>query len=366
MEFVKWEESLETGLPEVDRQHHHLIDVTNQFGVLLSQDRVSPDDVEKLLQELVAYAQYHFKEEEELMESAGIDLRHLDQHKKIHQSFFQDVGALQKQWLSGKNVSYEKLFEYLVNWLVFHILGSDKNLARQIDAINTGLTAEQAYAEQEKDLDPSTKTLLRSVKNLFNQVSSQNKELIDLNQSLEQNVEARTHDLQKANLELERLSTTDTLTGLYNRRYAMFALERLWDEVDVAGLGCMLIDADHFKEVNDNYGHDAGDIVLRELAKQLQYPLRTDDIVCRLGGDEFLVICPGTSQKGLVYIANQMHQHIKNLRIEFQGGSWSGSISVGLAVKSEEMSALEDLIKLADKGVYAAKEAGKNCIKFGL
>ncbi|MBN1957527.1 MAG: diguanylate cyclase, partial [Desulfuromonadales bacterium] len=214
-------------------------------------------------------------------------------------------------------------------------------------------------------LHPSTKTLLYSVKNLFNQVSLQNRELADLNQSLERRVEERTRDLQKANLELEKLSTTDTLTGLYNRRYAMLALEKLWANARTDDLGCMLVDADHFKEVNDTYGHDAGDIVLQELATQLKYPLRTDDIVCRLGGDEFLIICPDTDEEGLVHIAQQMHQHIGEQRIKFAGGFWPGSISVGLAARSKGMNKPEELIKLADNGVYAAKSAGKNCVRLG-
>ena len=173
-------------------------------------------------------------------------------------------------------------------------------------------------------------------------------------------------DLEKAHLAMEKLATTDVLTGLPNRRFALQALERLWAEANdnTAALGCLLIDADGFKSVNDTYGHDAGDKVLRELAKHLKNSVRTDDIVCRLGGDEFLVICPNTNKEGLENIANQIQNHIRDLSIQVLGGTWHGSISIGAAIKTPVMHNMEELIKAADNGVYAAKKNGRNCVKF--
>ncbi len=172
-------------------------------------------------------------------------------------------------------------------------------------------------------------------------------------------------DLSEANQKLGELASTDVLTGLSNRRHAMQILERLWAESikSNAPLACMMIDADGFKEINDSYGHDAGDLVLRELAKELQYAVRTDDIVCRLGGDEFLIICPNTTEEGSIHIANITHTKISELTVEVAGGAWQGSISVGVAVKTDSMRSPGDLIKAADRGVYAAKEAGKNCVR---
>jgi diguanylate cyclase (GGDEF)-like protein len=173
-------------------------------------------------------------------------------------------------------------------------------------------------------------------------------------------------DLEEAHSKMEKLASTDVLTGLANRRFALQALERLWAEANdnSVPLGCLLIDADGFKKVNDNYGHDAGDRVLCELAKQLNYAVRTDDIVCRLGGDEFLIICPGTNKEGLEHIANQIHSQIANLTITVSDGAWHFSVSIGAAVKKPTMKTMEALIKAADNGVYAAKKAGKNCVRF--
>ncbi len=134
-------------------------------------------------------------------------------------------------------------------------------------------------------------------------------------------------------------------------------------EVFNISLACMMIDADDFKQINDKFGHDAGDSVLRELAKELQYAVHTDDIACRLGGDEFLIILPNTDKQGAMNIAKNTHARIAIMKIKVNGGAWYGSISVGVAVKNNSMQNLEDLIKTADRGVYAAKKAGRNCVR---
>jgi hemerythrin len=124
----------------------------------------------------------------------------------------------------------------------------------------------------------------------------------------------------------------------------------------------MMVDADGFKQINDNYGHDAGDEVLRQLSKNLRFSMRTDDIVCRLGGDEFLIICPQTSQEGALNAAEFMRQTVATLRIQAEKGVWKGSVSIGVASRSPDMQGPEDLIKAADEGVYIAKRNGRNCV----
>jgi len=155
------------------------------------------------------------------------------------------------------------------------------------------------------------------------------------------------------------------LTGLPNRRHAIQRLAQLWDESTKSGtpLACMMVDADGLKLVNDNYGHAAGDRMLQELARQLGYAIRSDDIACRLGGDEFLIICPHTSQSGAKRIADLVHAEISALTVPIAGENWQRSISIGVAARNAGMQTPEELIKAADKGVYAAKEAGKNCVR---
>jgi len=148
--------------------------------------------------------------------------------------------------------------------------------------------------------------------------------------------------------------------------HALRQFSALWKESVQEGipLSCMMIDADHFKEVNDTYGHDAGDDVLRELALTLQHAVRSDDIVCRLGVDEFLILCPNTEQEGRgMYIAEVIRKQVAALRVKTGGGAWQGSISIGFSTRTDQTKNHEALIKQADDGVYMAKRDGKNCVR---
>lgn len=365
MDVFQWDYNFETGLAEVDQQHKHLVKIINAFGQLLSQNKVDSAALENVLAELIAYTQYHFEEEEKLSCRAGVDQRHVQLHEAEHRNFLQEVTLLHQQLNMSRDEIGKDLFEFLMNWLACHILGSDVSLARQIKAIESGHSAGDAYLMEEKAVDKATGLLLKSLKNLFAQVSTRNRQLAELNQTLEIKISERTRALSEANQKLGKLALTDALTGLSNRRHGLQLLEQLWEEAAPNGtsLACLMIDADGFKAINDNFGHDAGDIVLRELAKQLKYAVRTDDIVCRLGGDEFLILCPKTDEKGALQIANLTCTKISALTVPVPGGAWQGSISVGVAAKTDAMKTPEDLIKAADRGVYAAKNAGKNCVK---
>ncbi|MCK5687611.1 GGDEF domain-containing protein, partial [Myxococcota bacterium] len=168
-----------------------------------------------------------------------------------------------------------------------------------------------------------------------------------------------------ANLYLEKLASTDAMTSLSNRRYGLQQLSLLWDESAKAEtpIVCIMADTDYFKEINDNYGHEAGDLVLCQVATTLQDAIRSDDILCRLGGDEFLIICPNTDQKGGLYVAEILRKKISELQILVGDGSWKGSISLGVAARTPEQKNYEELLRLADKAVYRAKKDGRNCVR---
>lgn len=365
MNAFQWNESFVTGLGAVDAQHHHLVDLINRLGEQLADNLFSEDDLEDLLKELVDYARYHFTEEEDLMARASMDARHVDDHKAAHAGFIDEVVMLRKGLGKDNPQAAMRLLDYLSHWLAYHILGQDQNMAAQLRSIAVGASPAEAFAVEEETAEGATGPLLTALSGLFAQASERNRELLQLAQALEVRVEQRTRELVEANHKLEVLALTDPLTGLPNRRHARNWLETLWSESvsDRYPLACMMLDADHFKAVNDTHGHDAGDRVLVDFAHTVRDALRTDDLVFRLGGDEFLVICPRTDLESGLQVAGRIHQAIAKLRVPTGDSYWIGSSSIGVAVRTPEMRGLDELIQMADRGVYLAKEQGRNCVR---
>ncbi|MCW8994427.1 MAG: bacteriohemerythrin [Psychromonas sp.] len=366
MEAFTWDKSFVTGLDGVDQQHFYLVGLINQFGKLLAQNELSEKELESIFQELHDYTFYHFQHEEKLMKRAGIDFQFFSLHSDAHQNFLLEITVMQAEISVDNNASLRDFFDFLTHWLAYHILGMDQNMARQIAAIENGCSPEQAYQATSIEVDDATEALLRALNYMFKQVSERNKELHQLNKTLEMQVAQRTQALLEANQHLQRIAVTDVLTELPNRRYAMSHLSLLWGKAEQQNnpLSCLMIDVDYFKEVNDKYGHCAGDQVLIELSQRLQQTLRTDDIICRLGGDEFLVICENTDFAGARYIAQLLCSSVAELKVNVgKGGTWFGSVSIGVATKQDKMLEMDELIKMADQGVYQAKKAGKSCVK---
>ncbi len=368
MESFHWGKHFETAIASVDEQHHGLVDLINEFGELLIQPgAVSGAAIEDLFNRLATYAQYHFEEEEALMQEAGLDPHHVQSHVLAHTRFVRDVTLLHDGVAQRPQAAHE-LLKFLTYWLAYHILGSDQDMAKQIRAIGSGQTPEAAYRSNEIIQSGATEPLLVALNGLFQQVSERNRELMELNRTLEEKVTERTLSLSQANQRLEQIALTDVLTGLPNRRHAMAWLEHVWVEAekDDSPLSCVMIDADGFKQVNDRYGHEAGDEVLRQLARQLRYCVRTDDTVCRLGGDEFLIICPGTDLDGALLAAEAVRRDIAQMRVSVtDGGQWVGSVSMGVAARVPAMKTFDAIIKLADDGLYIAKRRGRNCVACG-
>ena len=365
MESFRWDQCFVTGLPTVDEQHHYLVDIINQFGELLMQPQgASAQEVERLIQELKNYTIYHFREEEALMVKARLEPRYIEPHRKEHMQFLQDVTHMHADVSGDNREAATALLNFLSNWLAYHILGSDQLMASLMRAHEAGTPTDEAYSTFQKNKDPATATLLQAMSRLVTQVSERSRALFELNQTLEARVAQRTLELSEINHRLETMAMTDVLTGLPNRRQAMLVLEREWQNATQQGsiLACMMIDADGFKKINDTHGHDAGDEVLRQLARCLQHAVRNDDVVCRLGGDEFLIICASTPLEGALRTAEKVRQDVAALRVPAGNGQWVGSISVGVAARNPALKGVEDLLKAADDGVYQAKANGRNCV----
>ncbi len=365
MDSFLWTDQFMTGLSEVDRQHKHLVGIINRFGASLSDNEVVLADIAAVCAELFDYVTYHFQEEEALMSQVEVDRRHVGVHVEEHRVFLAEATSIFAGVSADNAEAARQLLRFLLPWLAFHILHADQNMSRQIVSIRSGSTPGKAYVEGEHSVDSATEPLVGALSGMFHLVSDQNEKLDQANRSLEAKVAARTKELSEANRRLEELALTDSLTGLPNRRHAMRRLADLWGESTQAGtpLVCVMIDADYFKAVNDNHGHDVGDTVLYELSRTLQDSLRNDDVVCRLGGDEFLLICPNTDLDGGMRVAELTHEAVSKLHISTGDDFWHGSISAGVAFRTADMKNFEALIKQADEGVYAAKQAGRNCVR---
>lgn len=170
--------------------------------------------------------------------------------------------------------------------------------------------------------------------------------------------------LQELQAELQQSALTDPLTELHNRRYFNQITERLMElsKRNNEPLSVVILDIDLFKSVNDTYGHQVGDEVIKVLANRLKKYQRKSDIACRLGGDEFILLLPNTTVDGAEYVANKIRESVNETVIETnEGDSVTFSISLGVSEANKGMN-LKDTIRKADESLYEAKKHGRNCV----
>jgi diguanylate cyclase (GGDEF)-like protein/PAS domain S-box-containing protein len=161
---------------------------------------------------------------------------------------------------------------------------------------------------------------------------------------------------------LRRSVACDHLTGLANRRALFEACElelQRWRRAP-RPLSLVLIDADHFKRINDSFGHATGDAVLRHLAAGLSATFRAMDVVARLGGEEFVVLLPGCDEQAATTVAQRLCDRIAGHAVAVEGASVRYTVSVGVATMDAAVEGVDALIERADRAMYAAKAAGRN------
>jgi diguanylate cyclase (GGDEF)-like protein len=168
--------------------------------------------------------------------------------------------------------------------------------------------------------------------------------------------------LRETQSKLEFIAITDALTGIHNRGFLMKRGDEELDRIRRSSrpLGCIMIDLDHFKRINDTKGHVAGDIILKSVATRLRNSVRPYDVVGRYGGEEFMVLLPDTPFDQNVIVAKRICDQIRSTAFELENETITVTVSLGVACFTVADRTLSDLIKRADEGLYKAKAEGRD------
>lgn len=175
-------------------------------------------------------------------------------------------------------------------------------------------------------------------------------------------VATNRHQLQAANAQLQQLSSTDCLTGLYNRGHWEACLQLAHARHQRYGNATSLVmfDIDHFKRVNDTYGHQAGDAVIRHVARLVREQIRDTDVAGRYGGEEFGVVLSDTDKAGALIFAERLRKAVEGLSVSHDGQNIRFTISLGVADLSQPSASHTELIAWADHALYLSKHGGRN------
>lgn len=175
-------------------------------------------------------------------------------------------------------------------------------------------------------------------------------------------VAVNKRQLESANTKLQELALRDGLTGLLNRRYWESCLEREFARHQRYDnpVSLVIFDIDHFKRVNDTYGHQTGDEVIRTVAEITSQLVRETDFAGRYGGEEFVVLLPGTPLDGAAQFAERLRHAVEQKVLDYQGSPLTFTISLGVAAIGDDMPGYQALLERADKALYVSKEQGRN------
>ncbi|KQQ65515.1 diguanylate cyclase [Pseudomonas sp. Leaf127] len=260
----------------------------------------------------------------------------------IGQSFFQLFPEVNRAWFSKKvdNVVTLGTPAFTI-WEQRPYLVRFKNYQP--------ITGQEAFMYQNTTLFP-----LRSTNNQISHICLVIYDVTD--------VATNRHQLLNANNELQRLSSTDRLTGLNNRGHWEESLRQEYARHRRYGtqVAMVMIDIDHFKRVNDTWGHQTGDKVIQVVAEAMRTHIRSADIAGRYGGEEFAVLLPDTDKAGAQVFAERLRKAVEELHVDHDGQQIRCTISLGVADLSQPSTDYKTLIEAADQALYQSKKNGRN------
>jgi two-component system, NtrC family, sensor kinase len=257
----EWSPLFETGLAEVDAQHRRLVALVNQLGEEV--DSATPEHIDAALQTLADYTVYHFQCEEAIMDTKQVASVYSERHRATHRRFVSQVVEWLGRRKAGAPINLHQLLDFLANWLIFHILGDDQSLGRQIAAIEGGTPPQQAFEQDRHSDDPRTDILLGALRRLYGGLVARNDELLDAHATLERRVAERTAALHEANNRLreeqEKLLEAEKMASL-GRLVAGFAHEvntPIGIAVGAASHSCELVHEIHDMLSQDEVSEEA-------------------------------------------------------------------------------------------------------------
>lgn len=395
-ELFEWDDNIKVFVDEVDDEHKQLVDIINSihtYTLFMEEKQLETKKEEKqikkdllndesnqvlvelaelynLIEQLKNYTIYHFKNEEEYMQKQGLDRMYIHKHHNQHLNFRQQVEIMVNGMLSGDITvkTVQKLLNFLINWLVLHIVGEDKDMVKQIRYIkDEGLNPKEAYNRVESERDAQATVMVKALQELLVIFQERSAELSKIQEETQKQVDLKTNEYLKMYREYESLSQTDQLTGVYNRKKAMDILDNNWKKYDIDGnnFSILHINLDGFKNINDLHGHDKGDLVLKVFADKIVGLNIFNSVFCRLGGDEFLMVLENTNNDEAVGVANDIINVVRQIVVTSDDNKdiWKGSVSIGVASTTNLKSkSYNELLKEADDYLQEAKYSGKNCI----
>jgi len=269
---------------------------------------------------------------------------------------------------SSKKISYVKLFER-TNWvigtgmynsIIFENIKNRQKLMKK----NLDNTIYKVVIYSFFITSFSLLVMIFISRKVGNIIKKYKNHLTEINNTLELKVKNRTKELEDSKNKLKEMTLRDPLTNLYNRRYFESVIDELMSlTIRVKESLCLImLDIDKFKNINDNYGHDIGDEVLKKLADNLLCLLRQSDVITRIGGEEFAIVFPNTSIDGAYKTSEKIRKAVENLEIKIKENILiSFTVSIGIAVFDENIDKdVHSILKRADIALYKAKDTGRN------